>query len=275
MGTVASYPARTLKLRRRAWLRHRASVVAVIVGGVLVMAALVTMMLWVLPGSMPWYVLGLAHAGIAAAGLHLLNSAFLAFDPQAMSYVRGAWGEDNTRTELERAKRKRLVWDWVDSIELQVGDIDHLVVTRHGGVVAIDSKWRNQITANDVSAMADSARRAGLRAEGLLGTLLKAERRSRHRARTRPLSVTPVVVLWGTARSEVPADATVSGVRFLDGRQLLTWLAELDGHDVPRDAANAAVAQLRRYRSTAAVSTSISELTTTDFPSRRRPIDEP
>jgi hypothetical protein len=36
----------------------------------------------------------------------------------------------------------------------------------------------------------------------------------------------PVVVLWGSARSEVPADATISGVRFLDGRELLTWLAE-------------------------------------------------
>jgi hypothetical protein len=249
MGTVASYPARALGLRRRAWLRKRASVVAVVVGGVLVMAALVTGILWVIPGSMRWYLLGLAHAGIAAAGLHLLNSAFLAYDPTALLHVRGAWGEDNTRIELERAKRKRLVWGWVDSIELQVGDIDHLVVTRHGGVVAIDSKWRNQVTDTGVAALADSARRASMRAEGLLRTLLKAEYRSRHRARTQPLSVTPVVVLWGSARSEVPADATVSGVRFLDGRQLLNWLAQLDGHAVPRDAAKAALAQLNEYRS--------------------------
>jgi hypothetical protein len=101
----------------------------------------------------------------------------------------------------------------------------------------------NQTTDEDVAAMADSARRVGLRAEGLLRTLLKAQRRSRHRARTQPLSVTPVVVLWGSARSDVPADATISGVRFLDGRQLLTLLAELDSHDVPRDAAKAALAE--------------------------------
>jgi hypothetical protein len=144
------------------------------------------------------------------------------------------------------------LWGWVDSIELQIGDIDHLVVTRHGGVVAIDSKWRNQTTDEDVAAMADSARRAGLRAEGLLRTLLKAQRGSRHRARTQPLSVTPVVVLWGSARSDVPADATISGVRFLDGRQLLTLLAELDSHDVPRDAAKAALAELDEYRTHAA-----------------------
>jgi hypothetical protein len=164
-------------------------VVVVVVGGLLVMAALVTMILWTIPGSMRWYLLGLAHAGLAAAGLHLLNSAFMAHDPQAMSYVRGAWGDDNTRTELEQARRTRLVWGWVDSIELQVGDIDHLVVTRHGGVVAIDSKWRNQTTDEDVAAVADSAPRAGLPAEGLLRTLLKAERRRRHHARTQPLSV--------------------------------------------------------------------------------------
>jgi hypothetical protein len=102
------------------------------------------MILWTIPGSMRWYLLGLAQAGLAAAGLHLLNSAFLAHDPQAMSYVRGAWGEDNTRTDLARARRKRLCGGWVNSIELQIGDIDHLVVTRLGGVVAIDSKWRTR-----------------------------------------------------------------------------------------------------------------------------------
>lgn len=121
------------------------------------------------------------------------------------------------------------------------------MVTRHGGVVAIDSKWRNQITAKDVSAMADSARRAGLRAEGLLGTLLKSERRSTHRARTQPISVTPVVVLWGTARAEVPSDAIVGGVRFLNGRELLTWLTGFGGHDVPHDAAWEALTKLHEY----------------------------
>jgi hypothetical protein len=136
---------------------------------------------------MRWYLLGLAHAGLAAAG-------FISSTPPSWRTIRrrcptcGEHGaEDNTRTELERARRKRLVWGWVDSIELQVGDIDHLVVIRHGGMVAIDAKWRNQTTDEDVAATADSARRAGLRAEGLLRTLLKAERRSRLRARTQPL----------------------------------------------------------------------------------------
>jgi hypothetical protein len=77
-----------------------------------------------------------------------------------MSYVRGAWGEDTPEPTWSGRGGSGSV-GWVDSIELQIGDIDHLVVTRHGGVVAIDSKWRNQTTDEDVAAMADSARRAG------------------------------------------------------------------------------------------------------------------
>jgi hypothetical protein len=38
-------------------------------------------------------------------------------------------------------------------------------------------------------------------------------------------------------------------VRFLDGRQLLRWLAELDGHEVPRDAARDVIKLLEGYRS--------------------------
>jgi hypothetical protein len=132
---------------------------------------------------------------------------------------------------------------------LQAGDIDHIVVTRHGGVVAIDSKWRNQITASDVPDMADSSRKAAMRAEGVLRTVLKRESRARHRMRTEPVRVTAAVVLWGAARTGVPSNANIDGVRFLDGRQLLGWLTELDGHDVPRDAARDAIQLLESYRS--------------------------
>ncbi|WP_166389739.1 nuclease-related domain-containing protein [Nocardioides ochotonae] len=99
--------------------------------------------------------------------------AFLAHDAEAIWHVRGAWGEDNTRDELQRAKRKRLVWAWVDSVTLQAGDIDHLVVTRNGGLVAIDSKWRSKI--NDAADMARAAQKVRLRAEGLTRDLLKGD----------------------------------------------------------------------------------------------------
>ena len=252
MAQIASYPARQLKRRRNAWMLRNVRVVAFVVAGVVLLAVFAVFTLMSVP--MPWrfYFLGLAHAGLIAAGLHLLNSAFLAHDQQAVWQMRGAWGEDNTRSELQRAKRKGLIWGWVDSVELQGGDIDHIVVTRRGGVVAIDSKWRNQILTQDVPAMTDSARRATMRAEGVLRTLLKRESGARHRARSQPVVVTAAVVLWGAARTEVPGEATRDGVRFLDGRQLLEWLGELEGHDVPRDAAKDALKLLAGYRRTAA-----------------------
>jgi hypothetical protein len=255
MASMASFPARQLKRRRNEWMRRNATMVALVVGGVVVLGVVVSLILLTVPMPVRLYALGLTHAGLIAAALHLLNSAFLANDQKAMWQMRGAWGEDNTRSELQRAKRRRLIWGWVDSVELQAGDIDHIVVTRRGGVVIIDSKWRNQITRDDVPAMADSARRAALRAEGVLRTLLKRESGARHRTRVQPVSVTAAVVLWGAARTAVPSDVNVDGVRFLDGRQLLDWLAQLDGHEVPRDAAKDVLKLLTDYRSAVVTTT--------------------
>lgn len=249
MTKTESYPARELRRRRRSWMRRNAKIVALVVVGTIALGAFASVVL--LTVSMParLYVLGVTHAGLVAAGLHLLNSAFLAHDQQAVWQMRGAWGEDNTRSELQRAKRKRLIWGWVDSVELQAGDIDHIVVTRRGGVVVIDSKWRNQIAKEDVPVMASSSLRAALRAEGVLRSMLKRESGARHRTNAKPVTVTAAVVLWGAARTGVPGDANVNGVRFLDGRQLLGWLAELDGHEVPREAARDVIKLLDDYRS--------------------------
>jgi len=118
-------------------------VAALGIGVVVLLVALTALLLFVGERSpLHWYLLGVAHAGLIGAGLHLLNSAFLTVDRDAMSQLRGAWGEENTRSELERAKRKGLIWGWVDSVTLAAGDIDHLVVTKSGGLVAIDTKWR-------------------------------------------------------------------------------------------------------------------------------------
>jgi hypothetical protein len=46
--------------------------------------------------------------------------------------MRGAWDEDNTRSKLQRAKRLWVIRDWVDSIRLQSGDLEHLVLTQCG-----------------------------------------------------------------------------------------------------------------------------------------------
>lgn len=250
MSSRKSYPARRLKDLRIAWMRRNVWGLALFFLGIVGADAAVAVTMGVAGlTSSGLYLLGLLHAGSLAAWWYLVNSAFLAHNHEALWQLRGAWGEDNTRSELQRAKRKRLIWDWIDSVELQAGDIDHLVVTRRGGVVAIDSKWRNQITAGDVPAMARSSRTAALRAEGVLRSVLKRESGARHRTKAKPVTVTAAVVLWGAARTGVPSDANIDGVRFLDGRQLLQWLAELDGHEVPRDAARDVIKLLEDYRS--------------------------
>ena len=249
MGKFEPYSRRELRRRRTTWLQDNA-----VVGGRR-------------PGlprvdardsdscrdrdraeSLRGYLLGALHVGLVSAALHILNSAFLAHDREAIWHVRGAWGEDNTRNELLRAKRRRLIWGWVDSINLQAGDLDHVVVTRGGGLVAIDSKWRNQVTSGDSVEMAHAALKTKSRAEGLARTLLRSERGARHRARVQPLTVTPVVVLWGAAQRTVPDGAVIEGVRFVAGRQFLPWLRQLDGDPVTKDAAQDALERLKRYR---------------------------
>lgn len=247
------YSRRELRRRRTSWLRRNIVIVAVVVVGIVVMLSIATaLVVTMMAGAFRWYVLGVVHTGLVATGLHLLNSGFLALDREALWHVRGAWGEDNTRSELQRAKRRRLIWGWVDSINLQAGDLDHVVVTRRGGIVAVDSKWRNEVTANDTAAMARAAHKAKARAEGLARTLLTSERGARHRARLQSLTVTPVVVLWGAAQATVPeGGAVIDDVRFVAGRQLVPWLRGLEGETVPKDAALDALDRLKKFRETA------------------------
>ncbi|WP_231252646.1 nuclease-related domain-containing protein [Nocardioides furvisabuli] len=183
---------------------------------------------------------------MTAAYLHLLHTAFMAHDSEAIWHVRGAWGEDNTRDELRRAKRKKLVWGWIDSLGLQVGDIDHLVVTRRGGLVAVDSKWRSRI--DDKADMARAAQKVRLRAEALTRDFLKGDSRGSRRAKVNPLSVTSVVVLWGPAQRGVPRGANVDGIEFIAGRDFVAWLQRLDGEQVDKAAADDIVRKLEERR---------------------------
>lgn len=199
-------------------------------------------------GTARWYLLGVAHAGLIAAGLHLANSAFLANDREAIWQLRGAWGEENTRSELQTARRKRLIWGWVDSITLRAGDLDHVVIPRNGGLLALDSKWRNEVKTSDVDELTRAALRAKTRAEGLARTLLTSERGARHRAKLPSLSVTPVVVMWGAAQHTVPENTVIDGVVFVGGRRLVRWLRSLDGDPVPKESAQDALDRLTEYR---------------------------
>lgn len=242
------YSRRVFRRRLTSWANRNRTLLAALTTGLIVLIAAETLLITVVltPTAFTWWLLGLFQATMVAAYLHILHSAFLAQDREAIMHLRGAWGEDNTRSELQRAKRRRVIWDWVDSINLQAGDIDHLVVSRRGGLVAIDSKWRNQ--ANDTLDMARAAHRARTRAEGLARTLLQADRGARHRARSNPLQVTPLVVLWGAAQQDVPEGVRIDGIDFVTGRRLLNWLSQLDGEPVDKQAATDIIDRLETYR---------------------------
>jgi hypothetical protein len=248
MTKYQPYSRRVWRRRFGSWAYSNLGLIVGITTGVVVLIAAETVVFTVIltPTAFTWWLLGLVQATVVAIYLHMLHSAFLAHDREAIWHLRGAWGEDNTRSELQRAKRRRLIWGWVDSIDLQAGDLDHLVVTRRGGLVAIDSKWRND--ANDTVDMAQAAHRVRLRAEGLARTVLKAERGARHRDKSNPLRVIPVVVLWGSAQHHVPDRAQINGINFVSGRRLLDWLRTLDGEPVDKLAAHDVIERLEEYR---------------------------
>lgn len=236
------YSRREFRGRLIIWLRRNLRLVATLGIGLVVLLAFITGLLLVTwpDTALKWWLLGSLQTGMVAAFLHMIHTGYLAHDAAAIQHVRGAWGEDNTRSELQRAKRKKLVWGWVDSLGLQHGDIDHLVVTRKAGLVAVDSKWRSQIS--DTADMARAAQKVRLRAEGVTRDLLKGTTRGTRRAKVNPLGVTSVVVLWGPAQHGVPDGATIDGIEFIAGRRFVEWLAQLDGQPVDR----AAVADIVR-----------------------------
>ena len=255
MTKYLPYSRRVLHQRFAHWASKNLRAVALLTAGFIGLLTLETVILAVIfpTTAFTWWLLGACQATLIAVYLHFLIAGFLANDGQAIWHLRGAWGEENTRSELQRAKRKRLIWGWVDSISLQAGDIDHLVVTRNGGVVAIDSKWRNQ--ANDTVDMAKAANKAKLRAEALAQTLLKSERGARHRARVSAVRVVPVVVLWGAAQHGVPDGARVGDIEFVAGRRFIDWLRTLDGQAVSEAAALDIVRRLEDYRTATWAST--------------------
>lgn len=244
------HPYSRLEFRQalRIWSRRNLRLLAVVSAAMVMLIAVTSVLVLLTQPVSPfrWWLLGALQTGLVAVYLHLLHTAFLAHDVHAIWHVRGAWGEDNTRSELQSAKRKKLVWGWIDSLSLQYGDIDHLVVTRAGGLVAIDSKWRSNVS--DAADMARAARKVRLRAEGLTRDLLKGTARGARRAKVNPLSVTSVVVLWGAAQHEVPEGAKVDGIEFVSGRKLIDWLARLDGQPVDEAAALTLLRQLESQR---------------------------
>lgn len=183
------------------------------------------------------YLLGVVHSTLLLSYVGMVTLSFLALNTGAIGQLSGAWGEEQTMDVLKKARRRGLIWSWVDGIATSSGDIDHFVITKAGGLVAIDSKWRNDVSSDRVAADAQFAQAAARRANNVLRSLKV------------PVGVTPLIVIWGGARNEVPQGANVEGVDFIDGDHLLTWLSELSHETVDEISARDLEKRLKGFRS--------------------------
>lgn len=171
------------------------------------------------------YLLGLVHGIVAAAIVGV-----------AASRVLRPKSEQGIADLLRCAKQEHQVWGWVDDVEVQGGTVDHLVVTRDGGVVAIDSRWSSEELTPEL--LAEDAHRALLIARGAASVLPSHDRAP---------AVRPLLVYWGDIQSEVKklAARNLEGVEFLAGRELRAWLRKQNGRPLDRAEARAILKGLR------------------------------
>ncbi len=232
MGDPKPYSRVQSSARLRPWLRDRRMLLIRMSS---VMAGLIAINAFVLsltmPDSVRWAFIG-GMVGAAAIGIcWMMHLSFVVHDRSAVYELRGAWGEDFTRDVLKRARRRRQIWGVVNGLATQRGDIDHIVVSRNGGLVVIDSKFRTELTAKDWESMIEAGRGHRRSMEALARSIITRSN-GRHRGQER-LPITPAIVLWGPARREV-AKQVVEGVHLMSGDDLYGWLKDLDGESIPK-----------------------------------------
>lgn len=248
---AASYPRAQLRAIWWTWVGDRrrnllvvAGIASILVAGL----ALVVRMTGPLEG---WrlYVLGWLHAGAVGTFGGVLLTSFLVGNARAIHQLRGAWGEDFTRDELRRARRRGSIWASIDSLQLEGMDIDHLVISKRGGVLALDSKYRSvAIGAEEARRILDGCARSSRSARAVVETVWR-ERvdRGKHRSAVRSVVVTPVVVLWGSGAASLDEDRVVDGVHVVAGERLVEWLASLEGDHVAKSRARALERDIRAF----------------------------
>jgi hypothetical protein len=223
----ASFPRQQYRAALRAFLHRNRVLVASTATFSVVVCLTIN---WLLSG----YALGLVQGVLVSSLATLLLCAFHA-STGSIWQMAGAWGEDNTSDELRKARRQGLIWGFVDGVAIETGDVDHLVVTKEGGVIAVDSKYHAQLRADtvqrDLVSAAASARRARL-------IIMSFGRR---------LDVTPVAVVWGGAQHRLgPAHRSMGDI--IGGRELLPWLRSVRGTRMDKATAREILAELKEHQ---------------------------
>lgn len=199
-----SYPNRMIRAGARRFIRANAWPLTLVTGFTIAACALLGLML-------DGYVAGLFTGFVVSAIVAMVGLVFLLVSGQTFQ-VSGVMGETNTADVLRTARRLKYVFGWIDNLEIDSGDVDHLVVTR-AGILAIDSKWHSH-GLNEARLESDAI--AALACAGRARSILRSVE---HR---RPV-VTPLVVVWGGDQRDAHGRHQL-GVEFVAGRELKVWL---------------------------------------------------
>jgi hypothetical protein len=230
LGRRRSYARRKLRLQAIRFLRTRWRPILAFAGVCVIATVPVTLLL-------RGYLLGVAHGAVATFFVAAVGLLFLVYTG-ATRELSGAYGEDNTREVLRRARRERYIWSSIDNVEIQSGDVDHLVIAP-AGIYAIDSKWHatdlnGGILRTDIATARAAARRANL--------ILRS-------MRLQALEAQPLVVVWGRGQGDLPeAGCVVDGVQILRGSGLRSWLAQRSGAVISHEQANEVITKLRQFK---------------------------
>jgi hypothetical protein len=184
------------------------------------------------------YVRGLYQGGATVLFLAMLGLSFLVHT-DALSQLVGTWGEDNTRHEIDIARKNGCIWGAVHNIEFGGQDIDHLVFMP-AGVVAVESKWRRyRIDASTLQRDVQQAIYMARRGRLLL--------QSRNIGASLP--VDPLLVVWGRGGRDIPGgEVVVDGVTVLAGPSLHAWFGRRVTGALARETAEDLQNKLTHFR---------------------------
>jgi hypothetical protein len=182
------------------------------------------------------YLLGFLHGALAVFIVSVVGLFFLV-NTGASRQLSGAFGEDNTREALRAAQRRHQIWGWIDNLEVQGGDVDHLVLAP-SGLHAIDSKWHANLDDSILQTDAAAAQRAARRARLILRSLRHPD-----------LEVQPVVVVWGHAQGALREHSRmIDDVEIISGRTLRRWLNQRPSGTVSKHRAEQILTALHEFK---------------------------
>jgi hypothetical protein len=231
MSKRHSYARRTMRKTLRSFLRAN--------GWSLAPIALVAVL-----GTLPAY---LTHhrweagfiTGFMLMAFVLIVALAFALHTEGLQQLAGAWGEDNSRDEIDKARRQGHVWGAVHNIEIGgFGDIDHVVLTP-GGVLAAETKWKfRELGRKWLHSDLRQARAAAAKTRSVL--------------RSKDIGVihdvTPVLVVWGKGRHEIAEGGElIDGVHVVAGSDLSAWLSRWGTGRLAQDNAEPVLSSLEAF----------------------------